>query len=232
MFSSRPFATRSWSAASRRFTRDVIVAAAAAGIGALAFSALMFTGEAPRQRAEAKLTDRLSFIQEEVPVRETRIYDTLAIFAEPQGEAGPWSDRPVPLVKVAEVSPTSTTVEGGKLPRMASGEARGSRHAGALPSARPIQIASTASAASAQADAPAREPSTQPRGPLRVFGWSVPGTQVLPTRKDAFTAVARIGDAAVEIGSGTVDVVGGTASSVGRTVTSLGGNLAESIGWR
>ena len=234
MLDPKPFATRSRSVATRRFARDVIVSVAIAGVGTLSFSVLIHSSEPPPPRGEAKLTERLSFVQEDVPVRETRIYDTLAMFAEPQGEPSPWSDKPLPFLKVADAPPASTSSEAGRMTRMTAAEARGSRQLGVRPPARPIRSAEIPSALSAAAPpvAAARETPIQMREPVRVFGWSVPGTQVLPTRRDAFRAVARIGDAALEIGSGTVDVVGGTASSVGRTVTSLGGNVAESIGWR
>lgn len=166
-----------------------------------------------------KHADRLAFSgdESEIPVREARIYDTIAMFSQPQAEARPWSAVPVSATVqeagIKPLRPTSTRVAAADAPRKAAD----------IPAAKPLRAASIE---------PARVVQKRTDAPdaVRVLGWEVPGSQHLPTRRDASQALDRIGSGASAVGSGTVKAVSRTASLLGDGVSRAGNAIAGTFG--
>lgn len=221
------------SASSRRFARDVAASLVATGLGALALSHVGTVDPAAPPAAPAgKTSARLaalegSFVEENVPVRATRIFDTVAMFSLPQVEPATWNETPVQMARiVAEPPPVLPAVRHRIVPQMVAAATQpvrpdAGRLAGVLPLARPIRIAS-ASPPSAFVD--------PHRDRIRVFGWAVPGTDLLPSRRDAKQAVASVGSGAATIGLKAIDTVGDTASGIGRAASSAGSAVLDAVG--
>ncbi|WP_375459598.1 hypothetical protein [uncultured Enterovirga sp.] len=212
----------------RFFTVAALGTALASGLGWLALPDSAPRG-APAQLAAGKLSDRLSFAEEDVPVRQTRIYDTLAMFGMNTPEGQPWSERRAPTLAVLDPDPIPARAKVPTMPRMVAAERAPVRQPN-LPPIRPVALASAATMPMPQvAAAEAVEPS---REPIRLLGWDVPGSRHLPTRKDAARTAELIGDKAAKVGTGTASLVTGAASAVGDTVSSIGSTVAETVGWR
>lgn len=230
---------------SRRFARDVAASIVATGVAALAVAHFSEpSGPGLAKFDGAKLVDRLAsldraFVEETVPVRQTRIFDTLAMFSLPQAEPSGWSERPVQMARVAAepppmlpAAPVSTPAKPRGMPQMVTAAAEPGRHPAVLPPSRPAQIATAVTSppgllASAPADQPASE---APRERLQLLGWRVPGTDLLPTRRDAGRAVASVGSGAAAVGTKAVTTVGDTAAGIGRAVSSAGSAVFAAIG--
>jgi hypothetical protein len=124
---------------------------------------------------------------------------------------------------VPQAEPASAKAAPAKsaMPRIAEYEAKQQPKA-ALPPSRPVTIA-----ASETPVTPAIVAKPEPRPakePIRVLGWSVPGTDLLPSGKDAADTVASVG--------GKVASVGKAAGTLTGKVASLPWTLAETVGWR
>lgn len=202
-------------------------AAIAVGLGWLALNDLTAPPLRDAQLAstEAKLSDRLSFVDEDEPVRRARIFDTLAMFSRPSLESSPWSERRVPTLASLDPGPLSMRSR-PTMPRMVAAERAQARPQTAPPH-RPVELAA---ASVQQGSVPAA--AEPPREPLSVLGWTVPGSQHLPTRRDAASTAALIGDKAKRIGTGTATMVSDAASAVGDSVAAVGSAVAETVGWR
>lgn len=208
-----------------RFAAVLLVGAAVAG-GVWGHTAWRSDrgGETPASFALAgKQPDRLfSGDETEIPVREARIYDTIAMFSQPQAEARPWSQAPVSAT-AQEAGIRPAVLRPVAMPKLAAAEP--SRKAPDTAAAKPQRVAALESAArGARAKAEASEP-------VRLLGWSVPGSQHLPSRKDAGRALDKVGDGAAAVGSGTVKVVSRTASALGNGVASAGNAIASTFGF-
>ena len=161
--------------------------------------------------ADGKHGDRLAFSggdETEIPVRESRIYDTIAMFAQPQAEPRAWSEAPV-RATVAEAGIRPVALRPVAPQRLASRPLEG----------RPLRMAASEPPRPA---ARAREASQ-----VAVFGWNIPGSQHLPSGRDAVRAFDRVGNGAVALGSGTVQVV----SNVGGGVARAGSAIADTFGF-
>lgn len=228
-----------------RFVRDVAASCVATGVAALVVTHFSEPAGPELARSDgAKLVDRLAsldrgFVEETVPVRQTRIFDTLAMFSLPQVEPSGWSERPVQVAKVAAelppmlpAAPVSTPAKPRGVPQMVTASAEPGRHPTVLPPSRPVQIAAAiTSQPAALAPAPANGPlEDPPRERLQVLGWQVPGTDLLPTRREAGRAVASVGSGAAAVGTKAVTTVSNTAVGIGRAVSSAGSAVFEAIG--
>jgi hypothetical protein len=143
------------------------------------------------------------------------------MFSLPQADARTWSERSVQPVPQAEPASAKAAPAKSAMPRIAEYEAKQQPKA-ALPPSRPVTIA-----ASETPVTPAIVAKPEPRPakePIRVLGWSVPGTDLLPSGKDAADTVASVG--------GKVASVGKAAGTLTGKVASLPWTLAETVGWR
>ena len=169
----------------------------------------------PTLAMDGKHGDRLAFSggdETEIPVRESRIYDTIAMFAQPSAEPRAWSEAPV-RATVAEAGIRPVTLRPTPPQRLAAARAG---------EAKPMRLASSEPKLPS---AKAREPQ-----PVSVFGWSIPGSQHLPDGRDAAHALDRVGNGAVALGSGTIQAVSTTASSLGSGVSRARGAIADTLG--
>lgn len=171
----------------------------------------------PSLAIDRKHADRLAFGGDEthIPVREARIYDTIAMFAQPQAEPRAWSEAPV----------RASMQEAGIRPTGSRGEAAAARRPSdaAMAMAKPVR---TAGADTARAKPQLKdEPGT-----VSLLGWSVPGREYLPSRRDAARALDTVGTSAASVGSGTVRVVSRTASALGEGVMNAGSAIAGTLG--
>jgi hypothetical protein len=169
----------------------------------------------PSLALDGKHPSRLAFSADEteLPVRESRIFDTLAMFAQPQAQPRPWSDAPI-LATAAEAG-IRPMAPRSPAPRLAK-----------LPEAKPAEMSKpvrTASALPAQANGPS---GAHPN----LLGWELPAAPRLPSRRDAARMLDKVGDGAVALGSGTVGVVSRTASAFGSTVAGAGSAIADTLG--
>lgn len=208
--------------------------ALASGLGWLVLSgpAMLPAPEAQPAQPDGKISDRLSFVEEDVPVRLTRIYDTLAMFSMTASEAQPWSERRVPTLAALDAGPGAAKAKAPTMPRMVVAERAPPRNQ-ALPPSRPTQLAAAATAPIVPVRAAAPTAPAEPsREPVRLFGWGVPGSQYLPGRRDAVKTAELIGTQAAKVGSGTAAFATDAASAVGDTVSSVGSTVAETVGWR
>ena len=199
------------------------LAAVAMVAGAFAGWAMWPSAETPSAPAALALAgkhvDRLAFSGDEadIPVREARIYDTIAMFAQPRTEPRPWSEAPVPAT-VQEAGIRPMPLRPVAMPRLAAAEAARRPDA-----ARPARIAAADHVRPVQANRDLSEP-------VRVFGWTVPGSEHLPTRRDAAHVLGKVGDGAVAVGSGTANLVSRSATAVGTGLASAKTALAETLG--
>ena len=165
----------------------------------------------PTLTIDGKHGDRLAFSggdETEIPVRESRIYDTIAMFAQPQAEPRPWSEAPV-RATVAEAGIRPVPLRPVAPQRLASRPSEG----------RPMRMASS--------EPPRPVARGREASPVTVFGWNIPGSQHLPSGHDAARAFDRVGNGAVALGSGTVQAV----SNVGGGVVRAGSAIADTLGF-
>lgn len=179
-------------AATRRFAREIGASVLATIIGGAVISHA--TRESPSPVVPApKSSERLALgaLPERVAVRE------IPTAGPPQAPAAPVTAMPVAQtsVPVTPVRATTRTVEAA--PRRPAVVA-------ALPPTRPVERATLVEVESAVV---AREP-------VRIFGWGVPGTDLLPTGAEAAQTVSELG------------------RHVGRQVASVGGAIGERVGLR
>lgn len=214
-------------------------AALAGALGWLALETRPAGAPARTAALDGKLADRLSFVEEDVPVRHTRIFDTVAMFALAPLEAGPWSERRVPTLAALDARPAPNRPKAAAMPRMVAADAVALRPQ-ALPPQRPVGLVAlppTPRAASSGplvlASAAAIRPEAEPaREDIRVLGWDVPGSRILPTRRDAVRTAEFIGGKAAAVGTGTASFVADAASAIGDTVSGVGGKVADAVGLR
>lgn len=167
-----------------------------------------------------KRLDRLAFeAPEDVPVRQTRIYDSLAMFARPSAEPTPWSEA-VPPVLPAAAEPGRS--EKASRPAIAAVPAESSRRDLVLPPARPASVATIRRFE----PAPAAEPE---RSPVRIAGWAIPGTQYLPDREDASAVLGFVDDGARLLGVGAVRLARDGVDTIDRSVSRVGRSVAGAI---
>lgn len=179
-----------------------------------------------------KHADRLAFSgdESEIPVREARIYDTIAMFAQPRTEPRPWSQAPV-AATVQETGIKPAPLRASALPRLAAndGTRRGPDAPAATKSAEAAGPAKPTRMAAAEPARPTAKPGERADG-LQLFGWDLPGSRHLPTRRDAAQALDKVGSSAAAVGSGTVRAVSHTAAILGDGVASAGNALADKLG--
>lgn len=177
------------------------------------------TGKPPALALEGKHLDRLAFAGDEtdIPVRESRIYDTIAMFAQPQAQPRAWSESAVAAtVQEAGIRPIPSRPL--PAPRLAVAKPDTARP----DTARPIRTASAEPRGAAKAQDSGR--------PLNVLGWDLPGSEYLPSRGDAARVATKVGDRATALGTGTARVVSRTATALGDGVASAGNALADTLG--
>jgi hypothetical protein len=218
MSALRTRSSLSWPISTTRFMRDVLASVVATGVVTVAFSNFSHDPTPVQPLAvtpAGKVAERLSWDGEEVS-NPLRIAETVAMFSLPQADARTWSERSAAPMQQAEPKAAKTGV-----PRIAEYEAK-QQHKTSLPPARPVVLASVEIPA---APAIAAKPEPQPaREQIRVLGWNIPGTDLLPSRKDALDTVAGVG--------GTVLALGQKAVSLPGKVASLPSAVAETVGWR
>ena len=200
-----------------RFAAVILVGSAFAGwaVGPSIWTAT--PASTPSVAFAGKHADRLAFSgdESEIPVREARIFDTIAMFAQPQTEARPWSQAPV----------AATALEAGIKPLRPAAPTRLAEapRKAAEPAAKPQRLAMTEPAR------PVAKRTEAPEG-VRLLGWEVPGSRHLPTRRDASQALDKIGSGANAVGTGTVKAVSRTASLLGDGVSRAGTAIAGTLG--
>jgi hypothetical protein len=202
-----------------RFLRDVFASVLATGIASVAFSHLM-REPTPVQPVvvtpAGKVAGRLAWEADDLQDRSLRIAETVAMFSLPQADARSWSERSVAPAKQQDPVPAKpVSAKAVAMPQIAQIEARQHKM---TPPSRPVVLASAEMPGTVAAKP---EPHKEP---IRVLGWSVPGSDLLPSGQDALGAVAVIGD--------TVASVGRTAEKLPGKVASLGSAVAETVGWR
>jgi hypothetical protein len=207
----------SWPISTTRFMRDVLASVVATGVATVAFSNFSHD-PAPAQplavTPAGKVAERLSWDGEEVS-NPLRIAETVAMFSLPQADARTWSERSAQPVQQPEPKAAKTGV-----PRIAEYEAK-QQHKTSLPPNRPAVLASAEIPAAPAAARPEPQPA---REQIRVLGWNIPGTDLLPSRKDALDTVTGVG--------GTVLALGQKAVSLPGKVASLPSAVADTVGWR
>lgn len=207
--------------ASRRAVRDVILAAlAGTAAAALVFhSAPQPIGAVPP--AGSKLVDRLAFEQEVVPVRDTRIFDTVAMFSKLPAEPAAWAEEPVPTLRALPVQAPLRTAA-AIIPRLVVASAEVTpRAVQARPPARPTDLGRKAATPTLVQD------EEESREVIRLVGWSVPGSQYLPTGRDAVVTVSAVGRGAAALGHGASNAVRSGASAVGDVLSSAGRSVTS-----
>lgn len=153
---------------------------------------------APEPVPLAKSAERLVFETEEVALRLTGGFDGLASFGLPFVEPTAWSETP----RLAEAAPA-----GAPAPvRPAQAERR---VVAALPPSRPATVAVPHAAPSL--DAATRIETVAQAAPadrrMRVFGLGLPGTEYLPTPREAVGHVASLGAVIASAGEAVGDAV-------------------------
>lgn len=187
--------------------------------------------DAPQAPAFAgKHAERLAFGRDEseIPVREARIYDTIAMFSRPRVEPRPWSEAPV-IATMREAGIKPTQLRPAPAPRAVANEAV-RKSADNVP--RLIQLA-----ADERARLATEKEEGDPARPVTIFGWNLPGSGHLPSRGDAARVLGKVGSGAAAVGSGTArvvtrsaSVVGDGVARVGDKVASTGGIIAQTLG--
>jgi hypothetical protein len=210
----------SWPVSSTRFIRDVLASVVATGVATVVFSNLM-REPAPVQPVAVtpagKVAERLAWDGEEVS-NPLRIAETVAMFSLPQADARTWSERSLAPVRQAELAPAKPVAAKAGVPRIA--EIEDKQRKMALPPNRPVVVAEAPVAPTIVA-----KPETRPvKEPIKVLGWNVPGSDLLPSGKDAIDTVAYVG--------GTVLAIGQKAVSLPGKIGSLGSTASETVGWR
>ncbi len=196
---------RSWSIGSMRFLRDVTASVLAAGIAAVGFSHLAHEPAPPAHEIfRGKNLERLSWEVEDIPTRATRTYDSIAMFALPRVEASAWSEAPA----LADAARPNTSLRTAQIER----REREPRKLAAMPPIRPAAITAETTLARAEIAQPVTVASVQAAPGLRVFGWHVPGTDLieaaLPAGQDVLNGAARVGGKITGMGQALVETVG------------------------
>lgn len=220
--------TRTMSLSSRRFLRDVAASVLATGVASLAFSQLAHE-TVPRGRAlppAGKFEERLSWRTEDVPTRQTTTYDTVAMFSLPLSVDTAWSEARADAAvdaprgdtakldtakldtakldpgkpETARILRVRSIVTASRPPSTDATEPRMQRVAFATPPARPADLSRMSAATESGAEA-------EPR-PIRVLGWAVPGSDLIPSAPDALGKIASLGGKVVSFGGAIVDTVG------------------------
>lgn len=179
---------------------------------------------------DGKFVDRLAFVEEDVPVRDTRVYDTVSMFASLSVEPAAWSDVPAPT-GVVEAAPVRSMalaprLHNASLPRILMVVREPVRHlAAALPPTKPSGLSPVTLAAVIGQAASTEETDPQP---IRLVGWTVPGSQHLPGRRDAAKVASLVGDRATAIGNGAADLVADGADAIGGAMS----RVVETVRWR
>lgn len=190
-------ARRRWSIGSVRFVRDVLASVVATGLASVAFSHLSHEPAQP-VASPPKWTHRLSSLPGDAPTRSTRGPDSVSMFAMHQPEAVAWS----PAAAAAPVKPKADVA--GQ--RVAAAEREGQRRPASVPTLPPTRNLEVAAAV-----APAPQAGPAEQAGVRVFGWEIPGSSVLPPLPSGREALRRV-------------------AAVGESVAGAGGQLAETIG--
>lgn len=209
----------SWSVLPTRFLRDVFASVLATGIASVGVSHLM-REPAPVQPVAVtpagKVAGRLAWESDDLQDRSLRIAETVAMFSLPQADARSWSERSVaPARHQDTITAKPVSAKAGAMPQIAQIEVRQHRM---TPPSRPIVPASAEMPVAAAAQP---EPHKEA---IRVLGWSVPGSDLLPSGRDALDTVASLSDAVASVGK--------TAGSLPGKVASLGSAVAETVGLR
>lgn len=178
--------------ATRRFAREIGASVLATIIGGAIISHATRDGPAP-VAPTPKSSERLalSALPERLAVREISTAVPL------QSPAAPVTAIPVVQTSASLTPSRGTTRTVEVAPRRPATVA-------ALPPMRPVERVTLAEVETA---AVAREP-------VRIFGWGVPGTDLLPTGAEAVQKVSELG------------------RHVGRQVASVGGAIGEQVGLR
>lgn len=197
---------RTWSIGSARFMRDVFASVLATGVATVAFSHLTHEPTPPARQAASKHPNRLTWEQEEVPTRVTRTYDSLAMFALPRVDATAWSEPS----SHAGLPRVEATLRSAQIERRDEPP----RKLAVRPPSRPVPASGTLDAISpGPAQAAIVADAGPPRGGLHVFGWRVPGSDLVasvrvPDGRDALNRIAALGDEVVVAGSALAETVG------------------------
>lgn len=181
-------------AATRRFVREIGASVVATIIGGALIS--YATRDIPSPVAPTpKSSERLAF---SAPAeRAAMIQETSTVLPVQTGAAVAVAAAPV-VVASAPAIPIRASVRTVEIaPRRVPTVA-------VVPPARPAERATLAEAETAVAT----------REPVRIFGWSVPGSDLLPTGAEAVQTVSELG------------------RHVGRQVASVGGAIGERVGLR
>lgn len=205
-----------WSITSTRFMRDVAASLLATGLATAAVSFAMREPATQPSVHQGKFDERLAWQVENVPTRQTRVYDTLAMFALPQAEPRAWSVAAPASDKVAVLAPASPVRDRGQasVPSIVQAEAGPHRTAtdAVLPPHRPIVLARAEPPTSIQQRPASPE---EVRQPVRVLGWNVPGSDLLPSRHGALQKVAALGTRALSFGGDVADFGGSLIDGIG-----------------
>jgi hypothetical protein len=198
---------RSWSIGSARFLRDVFASVLATGIAAVGFSHLAREPAPPATEVtRGKSVDRLTWDVEDVPTRMTRTFDSLAMFAMPRVEASAWSEAPLQ----ADASRPDTSLRTAQIER----REREPRRAVAMPPIRPVAVMALAEPPMARTEtvAAVTVAASPPARGLHVFGWQLPGTDllqaVMPASQDVLKGAAQFGGKVTELGHALAETVG------------------------
>lgn len=187
-----------------RFGRDVLASLLATGLATVGFSHLAREPVDPPPPAPAgKVQDRLAWQVEDVRVRITRTFDSLAMFGLRQVEPSPWSTAPAltpaePLVAPRPGATSRIVAQGGEpLRRTLAALPPPHRPAAHLPAGRIPEIAH-----------PAETAASGRTEPPRFLGWELPSDDVLPSGLDMMRKVASLGDAVAGAGEAIAAGVG------------------------
>lgn len=216
---------RTMSSSSQRFLRDVAASVLATGVASLVFSQLAHeTGVRGRALPPAaKFEERLSWRTEDVPTRQTTTYDTVAMFSLPLSVDTAWSEARADAPRIdpakldvarldvgkpepARIVRVRSVASAAHAPSSDATEPRVQRIASATPPSRPLDLALPADLSRMSA-AMATGPEDGSR-PIRLLGWAVPGSDLIPSGPDALEKVASLGGRVASFGGAIVDTVG------------------------
>lgn len=190
-------------AATRRFAREIGASVLATIIGGALISHATRQDPAPVP-ATVKTGERLASMM--VPERVVIMHDVPTPVAAAIGTATPASAMPASVMPAAlrPAVQASLPVIPVRATRLAE---TGQRRVTPVVAVPPVRPADRLALAEADIAVVAREP-------VRIFGWSVPGSDLLPTGAEAVQSVAEVG------------------RHVGRQVASVGGAIGERVGLR
>ena len=192
---------------SARFMRDVAASLVATAIVTGAVAYLKHRPDAPAaEPAPAKLAERLGPAGSEAGDRSLMIFETLALFAPTARDAGIAGQ---PIASATPVLPAAQATARAPLAARSLDPAP-RRFVAALPPSRPADLVTRAAPPERVASA-AVEPATASsarREPLRVLGWSVPGSEHMPRPEDLATAAGHLGGQVTSVAANLGGVVG------------------------